>query len=314
VRAGPRPTAGQGRRRSARTRQEDGVIDGIVAHACFASPRPPEAAGRPAVTGVTVTAAGGGVQVERRGALAVLRLDRPRLNLLDQALRAALGETLRGLDATPGIHAVVFASGPEHFCAGADLNEFCARRDPAIARQHCRNAHSMIRALLGLRMPVIAAIEGACLGGGFELALGCDWRVAATDARIGLPEVGRGVFPGTGGVPLLVRQIGAARAKDLLWRAAVLSGAEAEAVGLVEQAAPPGGAEATAIAIADRLASCSAVAVAAAKRMADGIFLNAFEAHLAEEEEAYLRVFAAEDVGEGVRAFRERRAPVWSHR
>lgn len=266
------------------------------------------------MSGAGVAASGSGVSVESRGALALLRLDRPRLNLLDQSLRAALGETLRGLGATPGLRAVVFASGPEHFCAGADLNEFPARRDPVVARRHCRNAHAMMRALLGLRMPVIAAIEGACLGGGFELALGCDWRVAAADARIGLPEGGRGVFPGTGGVPLLVREIGAARAKDLLWRAAVLSGAEAEAAGLVEQSTPPGEAEPAAIAIAERLASCSAVAVAAAKRMADGIFLRAFEAHLAEEEEAYLRVFAAEDVGEGVRAFRERRAPVWSHR
>jgi enoyl-CoA hydratase/carnithine racemase len=266
------------------------------------------------VSGASVAGADSGVSVERRGALAVLRLNRPRLNLLDQPLRAALGETLRGFDATPGLRAVVFASGPEHFCAGADLAEFPARRDPAVARQHCRNAHGMIRALVGLRMPVIAAIEGACLGGGFELALGCDWRVAATNARIGLPEGGLGVFPGTGGVPLLVRQIGATRAKDLLWRAAVLSGAEAQAAGLVEQCAPPGGAEAAAIAVAERLAASSAVAVTAAKRMADGIFLRAFEAHLAEEEEAYIRVFASEDVGEGVRAFREHRAPVWSHR
>jgi enoyl-CoA hydratase/carnithine racemase len=255
-----------------------------------------------------------GVALDRHGAVAVLRLVRPPLNLLDQDLRRAVGATLIALDQDETVRAIIFASGTHHFCAGADLGEFAARRDPATARAHCRNAHQMMRALVSCTKPVIAAIEGACLGGGFELALGCDWRVAATDALIGLPEASRGVFPGTGGVPLLVRQLGTARAKRLVWSAAILSGAEAEAAGLVEQVRPPGEAEPVALAMAAELAAASAVAVRAAKRMADGIFLRAFEAHLAEEEEAYLRVFAAEDAAEGVRAFRERRDPVWSHR
>lgn len=254
-----------------------------------------------------------GLHLELRDAVALLRIDRPPLNLLDQAVRAALGDAFIALDAEPAVRAIVLGAGAQHFCAGADLNEFAARRDAEVAERHGRNAHRMIRAVVNCRKPIIAAIEGTCLGGGFEIALGCDWRIAARDARIGLPEGRRGVFPGTGGVPLLVRQIGAPLAKRLLWDCTVLDGAKANAIGLVEAACTPGDALTEALQLATGWAAASGPAVQACKRMADGTFRRAFDEHLAEEIGEYVRAFATGDAAEGVSAFRARREPAWSH-
>lgn len=255
-----------------------------------------------------------GLRLELRDAVALLRIDRPPLNLLDQAVRASLADAFLALDAEEAVRAIVLGPGEQHFCAGADMNEFAARRDAQVAERHGRNAHRMIRAVVNCRKPTIAAIEGACLGGGFEIALGCDWRIAGRDARIGLPEGRRGVFPGTGGVPLLVRQVGAAQAKRLLWDCTILDGAQAGGAGLVDAACAPGDAPAEALRLAADWAAASAPAVRACKRMADGIFRRAFEEHLAEEIGEYVRAFATDDAAEGVAAFRARREPAWRHR
>src|SRR5690606_7947294 len=158
--------------------------------------------------GMTTPLAFPGLRLEWHEAVAVLQIDRPKLNLLDQTVRASLGDALLALDADDAVRAIVLAPGPEHFCAGADMMEFAERRDPAVAERHGRNAHRMIRALVNCRKPTIAAIEGACLGGGYELALGCDWRIGARGARVGLPVGRRGVFLGTGSVPRLARPLG----------------------------------------------------------------------------------------------------------
>lgn len=255
-----------------------------------------------------------GLALARHGAVATLRIDAPPLNLLTQAVRRSLGDAFLAAAADERVRCLVFLPGGGHLCAGADLGEFPARRDPVVAAAHADNAQRMIRALVGCPKPVLMAIEGACLGGGYELALGCDLILAARDARIGLPEIHRGVWPGTGGLFLLARRIGAARAKALAWAGEVLEAGAAAPQGLVDQLTEPGQAAVAALAQAALLAGAPAGGVADIKAMIDHAFLRAFDAHLVAEREAYIGAFARADATEGHAAFREKRTARWTHR
>jgi enoyl-CoA hydratase len=253
------------------------------------------------------------VTVKLDGAVAVVSLNAPPLNLLTQPLRAALRETVERLDAEGGVRAIVLTGG-QHFCAGADLNEFPLRKDPAVARAHCLNGHAMMRSLVLSDTPIIAAIEGACLGGGFEIALCCDLRIASSAARLGLPEIGRGNFPGTGGLPLLERLVGPSRAKRFAYSGAIFDVSSRDAADIVDETVEPGTALSSALAIAHRWAGVSAPSLQTIKHLIDLDFRKGIDAHLNEECSHYVDCYLRADPHEGSRAFIEKRAPVWSHR
>lgn len=253
------------------------------------------------------------VQSERRDSVLVVRIDNPPLNLLTQEIRRSLGEIFAAAAADDGARAVVLASGPEHFCAGADMKEFPLRFDPEVARAHAANGHRMALNLVRCPKPTIAAIEGACLGGGMELALACDFRIAARTAKLGLPEINRGVWPGTGGIPLLARLIGAARAKELILNGETMDATEAKSANLVEEVVEEGQAIEAALQRAGRLVQRPAAAVRSVKQLADRQFLASFAAHLEDELEAYVACYQTEDAREGNRAFFEKRPPRWTH-
>ncbi|WP_424140038.1 enoyl-CoA hydratase/isomerase family protein [Roseomonas chloroacetimidivorans] len=255
-----------------------------------------------------------GLSLSRQDAVVLLRINAPPLNLLTQVIRRSLGDAFLAAAADDSVRCVVFLPGPAHLCAGADLSEFPARRDPAVAAAHADNAQRMILALVRCPKPVLVAAEGACLGGGYELALGCDLIIAARNARVGLPEVHRGVWPGTGGLPLLARRVGPARAKGLAWAGEVLEAEPAYRQGLVDQLVEAGQAETAAVEQAARLAHAPAGSVRDIKSMIDHAFIAAFRAHLAVEHAAYVEVFGRADATEGFTAFREKRPPRWLHR
>jgi enoyl-CoA hydratase len=255
-----------------------------------------------------------GVNLERRAAVAILRIDNPPLNLLSQDVRRRVGDIFLDLSRDVDLRAIVLASGPRHFCAGADMREFPARFDPEVARAHCLNGHRMMRAIVRCPKPVVGAVEGACLGGGMELALACDFRVVARSAKLGLPEIRRGVWPGTGGVPLLARLVGDRLAKRIVLGGEMLDVETAREMGIVDRATEDGGALAAALEEADRLAAQSATAVRAAKGLIDRRFIEEFEAHLRVEVDAYVACYQTADAREGNRAFFEKRDPVWTHR
>jgi enoyl-CoA hydratase/carnithine racemase len=158
-------------------------------------------------------------------------------------------------------------------------------------------------------MPTIAAIEGHCLGGGLELALCCDIRIASETAKLGLPEVKLAVIPGSGGTQRLPRVVGATRAKELILTGRVLSASEAEAIGLVNRVVPAGGAVTAARELGTEIAARGPVAVREAKRLIDTALDRDIGAGLAAEFEASERIFATEDMVEGARAFFEKRDP-----
>jgi enoyl-CoA hydratase/carnithine racemase len=200
-----------------------------------------------------------------------------------------------------------------NFCAGADLKEFSARSDPAIADAHCRNGHAMTLALVSCDKPLVAAIEGACLGGGFEIALCCDRRIAAGNARLGLPEIGRGIFPGTGGIPLLERLVGPSRTKELVLSGQIVEPSSPLMDGIVDQRVEPGTALGVALDLARDWAAQSAPSVQALKRLVDAEFRTRLQDRLEAERAEYVAAFSRADAREGWRAFLEKRAPVWTH-
>jgi enoyl-CoA hydratase/carnithine racemase len=256
------------------------------------------------------------VRLEHEGAVVRLTLDNPPLNLVTAELLAQLGEALGVLEATaPGdVRAVVLTgAGERAFSAGSHVGEFEAQRGPGGRARLALEEATMAR-LAALPMPVIAAIEGNALGGGLEIALACDMRVASDRARLGLPEVRLAVIPGAGGTQRLPRVVGLARAKELVLTGAVLDAAEAERIGLVNRVVPAGEALAAAHAIARDIAQRGPVAVREAKRLLDLAPETVLAAGLDAEVEASIRVFASDDMLEGATAFLEKRPPIYRGR
>jgi len=245
------------------------------------------------------------------GEVAHLELNNPPLNLLSEAVMAELDAALSRLEAAePGaVRAVVVTgSGERAFSAGSDVRAFESHLGAA-GRAHFAREEQVIARLAGLPMPTIAAIEANALGGGLELALACDIRVASERANLGLPEVRLAVTPGAGGTQRLPRAVGVARAKDLTLTGRIVDAREAERIGLVSRVVPAGQARAAADEIAAEICARGPVAVREVKRLIDGSVDWDIEAGLAAEIEASERVFNTDDMLEGANAFFAKRQP-----
>jgi enoyl-CoA hydratase/carnithine racemase len=252
----------------------------------------------------------------RLGRVARLELVNPPLNLVTQPLLDELAAALATLAATaPGdVRAVVVTGrGDRSFSGGSDVRDFEAQRGPGGRERHALE-EQVNRSLAELPMPTIAAIEGNALGGGLEIALCCDLRVASENAKLGLPEVRLAVTPGGGGTQRLPRVVGPARAKELILTGRVLSAEEAARIGLVNEVVPAGRAVARATEIGDEIAERGPLAVREAKRLVDAAWHVDLEAGLAAELDASDRVFASDDLLEGTRAFFEKRPPEYRGR
>ncbi|MBE3555860.1 MAG: enoyl-CoA hydratase/isomerase family protein [Firmicutes bacterium] len=208
----------------------------------------------------------------------------------------------------PQVRAVVISGAGGSFCAGADLKERNALDVQAWHAQH-RLFDRAFEALRSLPMMTIAAVEGAAMGGGFELALACDLMVAAEGARFAFPEVKRGLIPGEGGTQVLARRVGPGRAKLYLASGRTIDAEEAERMGIADLYAPAGKAVEVARGLADEIVVNAPLAVAQAKRAVDlGLGLPLAEG-VAIERELYRPLVDTQDRREGVRAFVEKRAP-----
>ncbi len=248
------------------------------------------------------------------GRVAHLELVNPPLNLFTGELVLQLRDALRAIEAAEDVRAVVVSGrGERAFSAGSHVGEFEDQAGEAGRDRHQLD-QDVWRQLAELPMPTIAAIEGHCLGGGLELALCCDIRVASETARLGLPEVSLAVIPGAGGTQRLPRVVGATRAKEMILTGRVLSASEAEAIGLVNRVVPAGSAVAAADELGAEIAQRGPVAVREAKRLIDTALDRDIGAGLEAEFEASERIFATEDMVEGARAFFERRDPNYSGR
>jgi enoyl-CoA hydratase/carnithine racemase len=250
------------------------------------------------------------VRVRREGAVAVLTLCRPeKLNALSSAVEEALGATIDSEEVRSGAAVVVEGSG-RAFSAGADVHEMREQSVGAIL-DYYRTTGEVYERVAQMRQPTIAAIHGYCLGGGFELALACDFRVADGTAVFGLPEVGIGIVPSSGGLTRLVRAVGAARAKELMLLRDRFDAEEARAVGLVTAVVPEGTASARAIEMGSELARLPPLAVEVAKRAVDAATTSSLEASLLIERLAYAALAQTQDHAEATTAFDEGRDPTF---
>jgi enoyl-CoA hydratase/carnithine racemase len=248
------------------------------------------------------------VEVRREGPVAVVMLNRPeRLNALSSEVERRLASVLGSEDVRSSA-AVVLTGEGRAFSSGADVLEM-REQTPAAILAYYRETGEVYERVASLPQPTIAAVHGYCLGGGFELALACDFRVADETAVFGLPEVAIGIVPSSGGTHRLVRLVGTARAKELLLLRDRFSAEEAERFGLATLVVPEGQALARAVEIAGELAQLPPLAVEVAKRAIDAAGESSRETALLIERLAYGVLSQTEDHGEATAAFAEKRAP-----
>jgi enoyl-CoA hydratase/carnithine racemase len=241
------------------------------------------------------------VTVERRpDNVALVRLDRPKANALSAAVLAQLESVARALGEDPP-GAVVLWGGRRIFAAGADIVELGDRGARAVG-EHFAGA---LGALAAVPRATIAAVNGYALGGGLELALACDFRVCAEDARVGLPEVLLGVIPGGGGTQRLPRLVGAARAKELIFTGRQVGAEEAVAIGLANRAVPADDVLEAALTWAAELAAGPLVAHALAKDAVDRGLEGTLADGLRIEQEAFVVAARTEDAARGIASFTE---------
>ena len=250
---------------------------------------------------------------ERAGIVAI-SMNRPAAkNAISRGLLAAMAEAVSSVRFDRTVRAVIVRSlVPGVFCAGADLKERAKMRPDEVAPFVSR-ARALMSELESLPMPVIAALDGAALGGGLEMALACDLRVAASSAKMGLVETKLAIIPGAGGTQRLPRLVGAARAKELMFTAAVLDGEQAARIGLVDHTVPQtdagDAAYQRAVQLAERILPNGPVGVRMAKKAVNLGMQVDLASGLAVEEACYAQVIPTKDRIEGLTAFKEKRVP-----
>ncbi len=244
--------------------------------------------------------------------IVLLGLDRPAAkNALGRDLMDAFRAALDALSRDRSARVVILHSlVPGVFCAGADLKERATMAQGEVER-FVKGLRAAFTALEDLPLPTIAALEGAALGGGLELALACDLRVAGVEARLGLPETGLAIIPGAGGTQRLPRLIGRSKAKELIFTGRRLNGEEAEELGLVDHAVTAGQALDRALDLAREILPNGPIALRAAKEAINGGLDLDRDSGLALERACYAQVIPTKDRLEGLAAFREKRKPTY---
>ena len=257
------------------------------------------------------------ISTEQDGAVAVVTIDNPPVNALKAALLEELEAELARLDGDADVRAIVLrGAGERAFVAGADIKEFPALREASSPSEggSARGIQKVGLAIDRMRTPTIAAIHGFCLGGGLELAMACDVRVAAEDAQLGQPEIKLGLIPGGGGTQRLPRLVGPGRALLLNMSGNPISGAQAYQWGLVESAVPSDALMGAAMELARTLGERSPHALGVLKELAEETRDLELEEGLQRESDGFVRCLRSEDGAEGVAAFIEKREPRWTGR
>lgn len=254
------------------------------------------------------------VVVERESGVGWITIDHPPANALSWAVIAGVREGLRELEADPKVGAAVLTGrGDRFFVAGADIGEFVSD-GPERTHAKIADGQQLTLEMERSRLPIVAAINGFALGGGLELAMACDLRMASSSAKLGQPEILLGLIPGWGGTQRLPRLVGRGRALELLLSGDQIDAERAVELGLVNRLSDPSTLREEAQELAQRLAERAPLAVAATKRAVsrglDRPLDEGLEAELVEFDAA----FRSEDAAEGIAAFLAKRAPTWSGR
>lgn len=252
--------------------------------------------------------------LERRGPVALVTINRAeKMNALNVRTRAEILAVFKELEQDPSVRVVVITgSGEKAFIAGADITEF-TDESPLGIREMMQKSRAF-DAMEDFPKPVIAMINGYALGGGCELAMSCDIRVASTRAKFSQPEIKLGIIPGGGGTQRLPRLVGEGKAMELIMTGEMIDAEEALRLGLVNHVVPPDQLEAKTMEIANKIAEMSSVALRMAKKAVKNASRLGLVAGLEAETDLFILCFTSEDKEEGIRAFLEKRKPVFKGR
>lgn len=252
------------------------------------------------------------VKVERDGQIATLRLDRPdRLNAWNVEMRAQMRAAIDGLVEDDGLRVLIVTGTGRAFSAGEDVRGMgdLTAVGPKAFRRHVRTVHNVFDQIEQMEIPVIAAINGVAAGGGLELALSCDFRYAASSARLGLPEGNVGLIPGSGGISRLVKLIGPSRAKRLIMTGEMIMADKALAIGLIDEVHPDDSLMDAVMGFARTLAARAPLALGTAKLIVNQCVNVDLETGRNFERIGQSVLKLTDDHAEGVKAFVEKRKP-----
>jgi len=254
------------------------------------------------------------ILVERRERVAIITINRPeKRNALNIQTRAEGAAALDELAADDSVHVVIFTgAGDKAFIAGADIAEFAERT--ALTQREVMLQRGLFNAVDSFPKPIIAMVNGYCLGGGCEVALACDLRIAGESASFGQPEINLGIIPGGGGTQRLTRLVGEGKAMEMILSGEIINAQEAYRLGLVNQVVPAVQLLTKTMEIANRIAEKSPIAVRLAKEAVKLASRSNLDEGLRREVDLFALCFSSEDKDEGVKAFLEKRKPEFKGR
>lgn len=255
------------------------------------------------------------LQVEKTEGYAIITIDNPPMNVISNQVFKELDEVFAGLGADEEVNAVILTGqGEKVFAAGADIKEFPLLIGQTGIQETFLETHAILHRIDQFEKPVIAMLNGLTLGGGCELVLCCDIRIAEEHVQIGLPEITLGLFPGGGGTQRLPRLIGEARAKEMMFTGEPVTAEKAERIGLVNRVVPSGEGMEIAKKMAKRFGRSSMPALRFIKQAVDKGLELPLEEGTNLEAAYFEKVFQTEDAKEGVRAFIEKRKPAFQNK
>ncbi|MCF6092604.1 enoyl-CoA hydratase [Microaerobacter geothermalis] len=254
------------------------------------------------------------VKVEIVDSIAKVIVDNPPANTLSTATLKGLDDAISTIEANDQVKVIIITGAGKFFVAGADIKEFTQVKDGEQGEAMARVGQQLVDRIENLKKPVIAAINGACLGGGLELAMACHIRVSAHSAKLGLPELNLGLIPGFGGTQRLPRIVGFSKATELILTSEMVSGEQAEKMGLVNYSVPLEELENTVQQLAEKIAGKSSATIALALEAIAAAQKGNLQEGLIKEAALFGKAFTTEDQKEGVQAFIEKRPPQFKNR
>ena len=247
--------------------------------------------------------------IESKGRTITITLNHPPTNVLSTETLTQLDHILSQIEADPTYKVVILASTGQFFCLGADIREIQHLQTAQQGKEFSVRGHALLNRIENLDIPAIAVIQGACLGGGLELAMACHMRLAAKEASFGLPEITLGFIPGFGGTQRLPRIIGPSKATELILTGKILSADEAVAIGLISEVLPASKLMLRVQALAEAISEKGGLAIRAALRAIRSARVDFSKADFAREAELFGELCETRDAKEGLQAFLEKRSP-----